>query len=148
MAAIINSFRGQYNWLSNFEYIEEGIHFDGMSYETVEHAFQAAKTLDPVERKMIQEQPTPGLAKQAGRKVTLRPNWDEIKIDIMVELLWQKFQLPEFAELLLRTGDAELIEGNEWNDTIWGVCNGVGQNLLGKLLMAIRTKLRGGQTNG
>ena len=85
---------------------------------------------------------TPGQAKRAGNKLVLRPDWEQIKIIVMTDLCRIKFQDPHMRKLLLDTGDAELIEGNWWNDTFWGVCNGIGQNHLGKILMAIRNLLR------
>ena len=51
-------------------------------------------------------------------------------------------QNPELGKLLLGTKDEELIEGNDWDDTFWGVCNGVGENHLGKTLMKIRDELK------
>ena len=64
----------------------------------------------------------------------------------MAALIAQKFDKGELALALKYTGDAELIEGNNWGDTFWGVCNGVGENHLGKLLMARRAQLRGNET--
>ena len=65
-----------------------------------------------------------------------------MKIDIMRQVLKSKFtQNPELKAKLIATGDAELIEGNNWNDRFWGVCRGVGQNHLGKLLMEVRAEL-------
>ena len=52
--------------------------------------------------------------------------------------VFRKFRNPHLKELLLATGTAELIEGNTWNDTYWGVCNGKGKNMLGKTLMDCR----------
>ena len=61
----------------------------------------------------------------------------------MAYVLHLKFrQHPELGNLLIATGDAELIEGNIWRDTYWGVCNGVGKNRLGELLMQLRNELR------
>lgn len=59
----------------------------------------------------------------------------------MEDLLRQKFSKTPLRRLLLATGEAELIEGNTWGDTYWGVCHGVGQNHLGCLLMKIRGEL-------
>jgi ribA/ribD-fused uncharacterized protein len=115
---------------------------DGESYDSVEKAYQAAKTVIPAEREKIRNATTSGKAKHLGRKVTLRPDWDAVKVGIMTDLVEQKFRDRELADLLLSTGDAELIEGNTWHDTFWGVCDGVGANNLGKILMEIREKLR------
>lgn len=58
-----------------------------------------------------------------------RPDWEDVKVDIMLGLLRQKFQHPELGAKLLATGDAYLVEGNTWGDTFWGVFNGKGQNI-------------------
>lgn len=139
----ITSFTGTYDYLSNFTCCRHGIVLDGMTYDTVEHAFQAAKTLDFGKRWEIRAAHTPGMAKLLGRRVKLRPDWEEIKIDVMLDLLRQKFAPgTALAKLLAGTGDAELIEGNDWGDTFWGVCRGKGENVLGLLLMTVRQELR------
>ena len=99
------------------------------------------KTLDINKRRAIANASTPGLAKKMGRSVSLRPDWEDIKDDVMLEGLYRKFTNDELAEWLLDTGDEELVEGNWWGDRYWGVCNGIGQNKLGKLLMKVREEL-------
>ena len=137
---IIDSFHGEYAFLSN--YYDSPIFYDGILYPTVEHAFQAAKTTVFIQRIIIANKKTPGQAKCAGRKVTLRDNWDDIKLYIMKELIILKFTNPKLKSALLNTKDAELIERNTWNDTYWGICNGIGENHLGKILMEVREMLR------
>lgn len=132
----ITSFSGKYEFLSNFYY--SPVTYEGITYPTVEHAFQAAKTFDVTERRRISEMKTPGMAKRAGRRVLLREDWEAVKFDIMKTLVTQKFEDEKLKQLLLDTGDEELVEGNTWHDTCWGVCNGVGQNNLGKILMSVR----------
>lgn len=132
----ITSFSGKYEFLSNFYY--SPVTYEGITYPTVEHAFQAAKTFDVTERRRISEMKTPGMAKRAGRRVLLRKDWEAVKFDIMKTLVTQKFEDEKLKQLLLDTGDEELVEGNTWHDTCWGVCNGVGQNNLGKILMSVR----------
>lgn len=132
---MIDSFSGEYRFLSNF-------YADPHGGPTVEHYFQAAKTLNPDEIEAILRARTPGQAKSMGRKATLRPDWDDIKDGVMLELLRDKFYIKHMRSKLLATGDAELIEGNTWGDTYWGVCNGRGQNKLGKLLMQVRDELK------
>lgn len=139
MANIIDKFDGEHEFLSNF-FIHTIIE-DGIEFPTNEHAFQAAKTNDRQEKLKIAQARTPGVAKRAGRKVTLRPDWEEVKIGIMTELVWLKFQDPGLKQRLLATGDAELVEGNNWNDRFWGVCEGTGRNELGKILMQIRAEI-------
>lgn len=136
----ITSFSGINSFLSNF--YTSKVEFEGMEFWTVEHAFQAAKTTDMSARRAIQEASTPGKAKRLGRKVALRPDWEDIKIDVMKELVTKKFEDDDLAFMLIRTGDAELIEGNHWGDTFWGVCDGVGQNNLGKILMEVRENVK------
>ena len=75
-----------------------------------------------------QELATCGQAKHAGQRLVLRPDWEQIKQAVMLNLQRQKYSYPELRTLLLATGDSELIEGNTWGDTYWGVCRGVGQN--------------------
>lgn len=139
----IDRFDGtEYEFLSNF-YPSE-VFYKGMFYPTVEHAFQAAKTLDPREREKIRAASTPGRAKYLGRTTDLRDDWEDIKFEVMEYLVRQKFTPPprHLWARLLATGDAELIEGNTWGDTIWGVVDGVGENHLGKILMKVRAELQ------
>lgn len=140
----ITTFRGEHAFLSNFTYCT--VEFDGLTYPSTEHAFQAAKTLDTEERKKIRDLKTPAETKAAGKKLKLRPDWETIKLDIMEDLLRKKFNQPKFADKLLATLDEELVEGNWWNDRFFGQCPvGVGENHLGRLLMKIRKEL---QDNG
>ncbi len=142
---MINDFRGDYRWLSNFHVCDVTIDWCGKprTYTSSEAAFMAAKTLDLEEERAIRLASTPREAKALGRKATLRPNWDNIRVDVMRAVLRAKFtQNPDLAELLLATGTEELVEGNWWHDYFWGVCNGRGENWLGRILMEIRTELK------
>jgi ribA/ribD-fused uncharacterized protein len=136
----VESFHGPYRFLSNFYPCD--IRWHGMSFPTLEHAFQAAKCSTDWEREMIRKASTPGQAKRLGRRVNLRSDWEDVKLDIMWRLLCYKFRYEDLKSALLATGDAQLIEGNDWHDYYWGVCNGVGENHLGKLLMRVRKGLR------
>ena len=136
----IDSFENEFAFLSNF--YPSKICYEGIEYPTVEHAFQAAKTFDFEQRVAIAAALAPGKAKRMGRSVSLRPDWEEVKDSIMEELVRRKFKDKRLAIQLWSTGDRELVEGNWWNDTYWGVCNGVGRNQLGKTLMKIRTELK------
>jgi ribA/ribD-fused uncharacterized protein len=137
----IDDFRGDYAFLSNFHVAPVTVNH--ITYPTVEHAFQACKTVNEAERRHIAAAPTPGEAKRRGRHATLRADWDEVRITCMRSIVWCKFtQHPDLAEKLLATGDATLIEGNWWHDKFWGVCEGKGQNWLGILLMETRERLR------
>lgn len=140
----ISGFQGENRFLSNFWpcVVPVKLPDSDLSFCTVEHAYVAAKTLDPAHRKRISNLVTPGDAKRYGRELPLRPDWEEVKLGIMEDLVRQKFfNNPELEEKLLDTGNAELIEANHWNDTFWGVCKGKGQNHLGKILMTIRSEL-------
>jgi ribA/ribD-fused uncharacterized protein len=141
MSKIIKQFQGEYRLLSNFYPAE--IKFGEEVYSTVEHAFQAAKTANPTQRTIIRRAPTPASAKWWGKQVDLHPDWEEIKVDVMTELVRKKFQIPRLRYLLLETGDRELQEGNWWGDRCWGVDlkTGQGDNRLGKILMKIRSEI-------
>lgn len=132
---MISEFQGDFRFLSNFWPCV--IEFEGIKFSSVEHAYQAAKTLDIKERKRIAKLLTPGKAKRAGKELMLRPDWEEIKLSIMRELLIKKFSHRELM-FRLKLTEGELIEGNNWGDTFWGICRGQGENHLGKLLMEIR----------
>lgn len=137
----IDSFSGEYGFLSNF--CDSLVFLDEEAYRSVEHAFQAAKCAYMNAREPFKYGGalTPGQAKRAGRKVRLRADWEDVKIDVMRKLLASKFAHPDLADLLVATGDADLVEGNRWGDTFWGVCDGVGLNWLGVLLMERRATL-------
>jgi hypothetical protein len=116
---------------------------DGMEFSSVEHAYVAAKTMDMGVRKKIQCIGTPGACKRFGRNVVIRADWDDIKLVVMEELLAQKFSRgTSLANRLDSTGSCQIIEGNTWGDTFWGVCGGTGHNHLGRLLMKVREKNR------
>ena len=135
---VIDRFRGQYAFLSNFAWVGD---------TTVEHKFQAEKTLDPIEKDKILQSPTPRDAKRIGRwEIRARSDWEAIKQERMKFWLEWKFSQAPFDALLAATGDAMLIEGNQHGDEIWGCVwkNGgwVGQNWLGRLLMEVRSERR------
>ena len=131
-----------YRWLSNFE--PSLVEYEGQEYPTVEHAYQAAKTDSRSERKRIREAKTPREAKNLGQKVTLMNDWEYIKVDVMYQLVKQKFFRHEaLGDKLLETGEHHLVENTSgWNDRFWGVADGFGQNHLGRILMDVREELR------
>ncbi|KAK3927478.1 Retrovirus-related Pol polyprotein from transposon 412 [Frankliniella fusca] len=139
----ITSFRGEFDFLSNFYPVK--IFYDACGWPSVEHAFQAAKTHDEAEKEWIRCAESPSEANRRGKQVTLRPDWEEIKVTVMLNCLMNKFT-PETTELrkLLDTGDREIIENNYFHDNFWGNCtcikcvNTTGENVLGQLLMIIR----------
>ncbi len=137
----IDSFTGDNFFLSNF--YNSQVKYNGVTYRTSEHAFQAEKTMDPASRRRIRKAEKPGLAKRLGKLVPMRDDWENIKYNVMLEIVRAKFaQHPDLAQKLLATGSATLIEGNNWGDKIWGAVDGVGKNWLGKILMQVRDELR------
>jgi ribA/ribD-fused uncharacterized protein len=142
MTRLIDTFSGEYAFLSNFYHhtIEE----NGLTYPTNEHYFQSKKTLFPDESEAIRVATTPTQAKYYGyNHCTLRPDWEAIKIQVMRDALELKFPDSKSAmgQKLLYTGIDKLVEGNFWHDNFWGVCDGKGKNWLGHLLMARRAEL-------
>lgn len=136
---MINNFRGKYSFLSNF--YSTRVVYNGIVYTNTEAAFQAQKSLDPDVR-MVFANLNASQAKKLGRSIQLRPDWEEVKDQIMYEIVYEKFsQNPDLLEMLLDTGDEYLEEGNTWNDRTWGTVNGVGENRLGKILMSVREEL-------
>lgn len=143
--ATIDRFFGSYRFLSNFWPVT--IEFDGDLYPSVENAYQAAKFPAGLARAFMFSC-TPAEAKRFARKAILGEQWHERKVAVMTKLVQQKFAPGgDLAQKLIDTGDAELIEGNSWGDRFWGVCNGEGENYLGRILMLIRSGLNAGVLN-
>lgn len=129
----------EHGYCSNF--YRSPIKMNGKVYPTVEHYYQASKTLILEEHEMVRLLPTPKEAKFAGAHVTLRRGWDDIKAEVMLEGLRAKFtQHPDLKEKLLSTGDARLHENSPW-DKYWGYANGEGLDMLGRLLMQVREEM-------
>lgn len=151
--APILSFTGDYRWLSNFwpaevkltlGSIESTPDVQEIVYPSVENAYQAAKAPSSWRHRFAGV--PAGVAKRMGREVPMRADWDDLKVEVMRHLIGQKFaEGSPLSGLLLATGEAEIIEGNHWNDVFWGVCRGRGLNTMGKLLMEQRARLRQGQ---
>ena len=130
----------EYAFLSNFYH--ESFSLEGRTWPTVEHYFQAAKTDDPDEIWRVLNAPSPAKAKGLGRRVKLRPDWENVKIDVMRKALKAKYANPELRARLLATGTAHLIE-NAPRDYFWGCgASGSGKNWLGRLLMEVRDSLK------
>ena len=126
----------QYAFLSNFHKCD--FMLEGRTWATVEHYFQAAKTDDPIEIEWVHGADTPAKAKALGQKVSLRPNWEAVKLDVMRKALAAKFAIPELHTRLIATGEARLIEAAP-RDYFWGSgAKGTGKNWLGLLLMELR----------
>ena len=137
----VREFKGEYAFLCNFYKVYIPFVYNGVTYNTSEAAFQAAK-YNGRNAEMIHKvfaRCTPDEAKKLGRTIKLRNDWEEVKDGIMFDVVKAKFDAdPELKQRLLDTGDMELIEGNTWGDTYWGVCEGQGQNRLGTTLMCLR----------
>jgi ribA/ribD-fused uncharacterized protein len=152
----INSFRGRFVFLSNFYPCR--IEHKGITYPSVEHYYVALKVtgmqfIDGVYytgadfRELIARVIDAGDVKKLGRRVKVRSDWEEKKLEFMEWGVREKFKDPNLSEMLLDTGDLELIEGNNWHDVYYGKCychkcNGSGENYLGKILMKIREELK------
>lgn len=140
MTTQILGFSGEYRFLSNF--YPSPIVWNGKTYPSNEHFFQAAKAATEEDHELVRTQTNPTQAKRAGRGVQIRPDWEKIKVDIMTLGLFLKFtQNEHLKERLLATGDAYLEETNHWGDTYWGKVGLEGQNMLGRLLMRLRDTL-------
>jgi ribA/ribD-fused uncharacterized protein len=136
---MIESFSGEYRWLSNF--VPCNVVLDGVIYPSTENAYQASKTTVKEER-IFFESCTSGQAKRHGAKhITLRKNWVISKLYYMEDFNRQKYDQEPFTSLLLNTGNMMIVEGNTWGDTYWGVCNGIGSNVLGNIIMKVRENL-------
>lgn len=144
----IKGFFGEYRFLSNFH--ECTVAYKGVIYPNSEAAYQAAKTLELAERKLFTTM-TASEAKSAGRRVTIREGWEQVKDVVMFEILTNKFiDNSELSTALRNTGNKYLEETNWWGDTYWGTSyppaifpppKTTGQNQLGKILMMVRTML-------
>ena len=146
MSNVIIKFSGGYRFLSNFWVCD--VEFDGDTYPSSEHAFQAAKAINKADREPIKNAASASAAKRLGRRLVLRVDWESVKDSIMLEVLRSKYSLnKDLGDRLLDTNDAILIEGNEWHDNYFGVCycdncSGTGKNKLGEILMKVRNELK------
>jgi ribA/ribD-fused uncharacterized protein len=124
--------------------------FEGCVFPTAEHAYQAGKARREVVREWILSAPTPALVAMAAHGLytwDIVPNWSQIKYQRMRQVLHAKFtQHSDLRDLLLATGDARLVEVGRVNNSVnrtWGEVNGKGRNMLGILLMDLRSELAG-----
>lgn len=153
---MVREFRGQYGFMSNFAECE--IDYNGHTYPSTEHAFMAQKSDDQV---MVGTTPenikhidwaeycaisgrTASEIKAEARTVTLRPDWEQVKLQVMEDVLRIKFNQEPFKSKLLATGNQNIQEGNTWKDLFWGIDlkTGEGENHLGRIIMDIRKELR------
>lgn len=152
----IDLFRGEWDFLSNF--YTYPIVYRNILFKSAEHAYQADKFASEEKRGVFSLESHPNLTAFQAKKLgytmkPLREDWEEDKLNVMRAVLIEKFTPMEMRLKLAASGHAELIEGNYWHDTYWGVCDGSGRhrkcpghspygdNHLGKLLMEVRTLL-------
>jgi len=141
---MINEFKGDYRWLSNFEAVT--ITIDGVSYPSVEHAYMSYKSNDPEWKKFCMDaNNTAGDVKKKSREVKLVDNWDNLKFTVMSLCLTKKYEQEPFRSRLIKTGTQNIVEGNYFGDTIWGVdlkyTPNIGENHLGRMIMKVREDL-------
>jgi ribA/ribD-fused uncharacterized protein len=148
---MIDKFEGRYRFLSNFYPCK--IEHKGIVYPSVEHFYVAMKVTEMQLidgnyytaadfREMLARIKEPGDVKKLGQRIKVRKDWDDKKLEFMNWAVREKFKNETLSEMLISTGDQELIEGNWWKDYFWGVCNGKGENHLGKILMQVREELK------
>lgn len=153
----IEKFEGRWWFLSNFQPC--GIEHQGIKYPSVEHFYVAMKSdseqmLNGISytkndfREMVAALKSAAIAKAIGSKIKIRKDWNEKKLGFMNWAVREKFKDESLAEMLLGTGDKEIVEGNAWHDNFWGQCEchkcrGKGKNHLGRILMDVRKELRG-----
>lgn len=139
---MIKEFKNQYFFLSNF--YECPIYYNKLVFCNAEAAFQAQKVIDEKEQyKFINLNASQ--ARKLGKTIVLRKDWEEVKDNIMYEIVKRKFTVnKELQQKLIDTKDEELVEGNWWHDTYWGIDSktGIGKNKLGKILMKVREEVK------
>ena len=135
---LIPALQGEYRFLSNFHPCPIRTK-SGLVFPSSEHAYQAFKTTNQSTRRYFTTLPEPGDAKRLGKTLVLRRGWNEMRPRVMLNILRAKFfQNLELGMRLVNTCDAKIVEGNWWGDKYFGVCNGIGENVLGLLLMQVR----------
>jgi len=141
----IHGFFEQYRCFSNFHPCP--VEIDGLTYPSSEHAYMAMKTTDAFQRKKLAfEIVKPGDAKKFGGPgggITLREGWDAgLRDTEMDRVVYAKFSQNKAEQsILLSTLGKSLHETNWWKDTYWGVCEGIGQDKLGKTLERVRDRI-------
>lgn len=137
---VIHKFKGEYDFLNN----RFGCSFmwQGIRFNSVETAFQASKCEDEAERKLFSRLSVEKAAMKGGQ-ITPSPEWEERKLETMMSIQIAKFiQNPSLMKRLIATGNCKIINGNNKQETYWGVdlYSWKGENNLGKILMTIRDK--------
>lgn len=135
----IRGFQGEHRWLSNFPKVP--VIVGGMKFESPECAYQAFKCRFFVDVAQFLGDVPSGHAKRLGRKIAVRKDWLDVRDHAMATVRLAKYANPEQMEKLRSTAGHLIVEDNTWKDTYWGVCDGVGENRLGKIDMAIRDRM-------
>lgn len=130
-------FRDNYAFMSNMYPVDIEYEIDGrtLSFTCAEAAFQAAKC---PKRAAEFTRISGYAAKRLGRKVKLRPDWEDVKIRVMAEVLMAKFGRNLDLMDKLERVSGPIVEDNSWHDTFWGQCDGKGENWLGRLLEQVK----------
>ena len=132
-----------YGCFTNFS--RHGFELDGDWWTTSEHYFQAQKFAGTPQAEEVRQLPTPREAFNLARdlKHLVRPDWSNVRDSVMLKAVERKFESnADIRTILLSTGDALLVE-NSPGDSYWGCgADGKGKNMLGKILMEVREKLR------
>lgn len=150
---MINFFRKENGWLSNMTSVP--ILYKGHLFDSTEAAFMWEKCQD-CEIKLADgssipwlefcQTQAPNIVKLRSRDVKLREDWNDVKLEIMYDVLVIKFTQEPFRSKLIATGTQNIVEGNYWGDKFWGVdlkeTPNEGENWLGRLIMDIRNKLQ------
>lgn len=131
-------FRNEYDFLSNFYGCK--VNYEGITYKNAEAAFQAQKESRKTDR-IVYSFVDGRTAKKWGRKAKLREDWNKVKDNIMYEIVKNKFLQNEELKIKLKNIKEEIVEENYWNDKYWGVCNGIGENKLGKILEKVKKEI-------
>jgi N-glycosidase YbiA len=143
--AVINfySTTGEYGCFSNFS--RHPVFLKGKRWPTSEHYFQAQKFSGTEHEEAVRlcKKPSEAAALGRNRKLPLRPDWESVKDQVMLEAVRAKFtQHKDLKAILLGTGDAVLVE-HTTNDSYWADGgDGSGKNMLGRILMQVREELR------
>lgn len=131
------TFKENYAFLSNMYPCNVTLNVNGTARKfcCAESAYQAMKEPERVDKFTRMNGYD---AKRAGKTLTLRDDWNDVRLDVMREIVRAKFTQNPWLLAKLRTVTVPITENNTWNDTFWGVCRGVGENHLGKILMEVR----------
>lgn len=141
---MISRFREEYDWLSNFYSVP--IFYKGTLYQSSEAAYMSQRNHSEEWKKFCADPfSKANLIKRQSKLIEDRPDWPQVKLQVMEEVLRIKFSVPYLREKLIATGNQNIQEGNDWKDQFWGIRFDMqpnyGENHLGRLIMKIRDEL-------